>query len=683
MITLYMSQKNNPVIINEGAFSTETGILTLEISLDDYSLTGKTITAVFSQTAVETASLTVTNGLIQLPITLGLLVAGENQIQLNIREGLTLEQSPIMKWTVELSVAGTDPAPTDVDIITELLAEAGDIVDTQMPAFVAALNTRIDEIITTPAESVSAQEIIDARGGEATLGGRFNAQLADNEKYEIKGSSYGVDVDNADNHDQIIAALDVLVTNGGGTLRLPYGTIKTSPISFEGYNNIVIKGVGRSYPLTINTTIKIIGTNPTGSVGLQFSDTANPYVGGEWQAKFCKLEGIFLDCDNKCDIGINGNRGLELKDVTVRRAVTHGIQLEDYTYPVYLEQVESSYNGGHGLYVRGKMTTVYRVKDSEFTGNGGYGLLIEGGASVLFDNVLAQSNDVGGLKINKIAGYSGSYFLNGMMFINFYTEANGTLDVGDALYDGNNAVFITGYDKTNVSTGKPGGINFVGGKLNGTKALKIDAVWGCKFDGTAINGTADIESIGAYGIEITTVPTVASLLDVGDSLAVTSSFRQGTPKGIVYNGGIFPTRGRVLVLEFYLATIAAEATVNMSTLYQEMTGLTMGKGYSMMSDGSILGLRLVKKNAGNAGTITCKPVVYGGPGIHIDPTNAFAGGFVDLVLPCTTLNTISDFYAPGSFNFLQGSSVGIQLTASADYVAGTYDGYIAQLMIEI
>lgn len=45
------------------------------------------------------------------------------------------------------------------------------------------VDSRVDTIITTPAESVSAQEIIDARGGEATLGARVNgvvSQLAEN-----------------------------------------------------------------------------------------------------------------------------------------------------------------------------------------------------------------------------------------------------------------------------------------------------------------------------------------------------------------------------------------------------------------------------------------------------------------------------------------------------------------------
>lgn len=45
------------------------------------------------------------------------------------------------------------------------------------------INDRVDNIITTPADDVSAQEIIDARGEETALGGRFNkveSQLAEN-----------------------------------------------------------------------------------------------------------------------------------------------------------------------------------------------------------------------------------------------------------------------------------------------------------------------------------------------------------------------------------------------------------------------------------------------------------------------------------------------------------------------
>lgn len=54
---------------------------------------------------------------------------------------------------------GFDKVETDVNANANLITE---------------VNNRIDNIITTPAESVSAQEIIDARNGEAVLGDRLN-----------------------------------------------------------------------------------------------------------------------------------------------------------------------------------------------------------------------------------------------------------------------------------------------------------------------------------------------------------------------------------------------------------------------------------------------------------------------------------------------------------------------------
>lgn len=44
----------------------------------------------------------------------------------------------------------------------------------KIDAGVDAVNTRVNNIITTPVDGVSAQEIIDARNGEATLGTRLN-----------------------------------------------------------------------------------------------------------------------------------------------------------------------------------------------------------------------------------------------------------------------------------------------------------------------------------------------------------------------------------------------------------------------------------------------------------------------------------------------------------------------------
>ena len=93
MINLDMSSKYTPVRLTEQTFDIETGVLVLNISLGAYDLTGKTVTAVFSPSGVETAALSVVEGLLQLPIDPTLIVAGRNEIQLNIYEGAEHEVS--------------------------------------------------------------------------------------------------------------------------------------------------------------------------------------------------------------------------------------------------------------------------------------------------------------------------------------------------------------------------------------------------------------------------------------------------------------------------------------------------------------------------------------------------------------------------------------------------------------
>lgn len=123
MITLDMTKKADRVSISEGAFTLENGVLTLQISLGSYALTGKTVTAAFSPSLVETGSLVVTEGVIAIPISPSLVVAGNNYIQLNIRTLTTLEQSPIMLWQVGRSIISTTAPSADPDITGEILAD--------------------------------------------------------------------------------------------------------------------------------------------------------------------------------------------------------------------------------------------------------------------------------------------------------------------------------------------------------------------------------------------------------------------------------------------------------------------------------------------------------------------------------------------------------------------------------
>lgn len=121
MITLDMTKKHIDVAITEQSFVLESGILTLQISLGAYDLSGKTITAGFSITELETGALAVADGVIQLPIYYGLLAFGTNYIQLNIRQGTTLEQSPRMVLFVRNGVQTTPPTAEDATLVTYLV----------------------------------------------------------------------------------------------------------------------------------------------------------------------------------------------------------------------------------------------------------------------------------------------------------------------------------------------------------------------------------------------------------------------------------------------------------------------------------------------------------------------------------------------------------------------------------
>jgi len=145
MITLDMKKKAASVTINTGAFNLENDILTLEISVGDYDLTGKTITAVFSPKAVETSPLTVNaEGKIQLPIYASEVQQGVNYIQLNFRWGTNkLEQSPVMMWVIDKSLETTAPAQEQVDIITYLIAQYNQI----KADYEAAESLRVNEEI--------------------------------------------------------------------------------------------------------------------------------------------------------------------------------------------------------------------------------------------------------------------------------------------------------------------------------------------------------------------------------------------------------------------------------------------------------------------------------------------------------------------------------------------------------
>ena len=165
MINLDMSSKYTPVRLTEQAFDIETGVLVLNISLGAYDLTGKTVTAIFSPSGVETAALSVVEGLLQLPIDPTLIVAGRNEIQLNIYEGAEHEVSPIMVWRVGAALVGSTPASEYVDLLASLIAQSNAMAEDEALR-VTAENDR-ETAVGLMAEAEIAREEADAARQEA------------------------------------------------------------------------------------------------------------------------------------------------------------------------------------------------------------------------------------------------------------------------------------------------------------------------------------------------------------------------------------------------------------------------------------------------------------------------------------------------------------------------------------
>lgn len=183
-----MNDKTTPVRVDIGYFKTENNILTLEIYLVEdgiaYDLTGKTITAIF-QEKPPTSPLSVSDGLIQLPITSDLLVIGKNKFQLSLVYGdYSQELTPIFLWQIETPVvAGIDGE--SLDILTSLITQCNAINDAEalrvtsditrgetFDALVAEYNLLKADLLQQIAdgtESVDALEVLEADYAQKAL----------------------------------------------------------------------------------------------------------------------------------------------------------------------------------------------------------------------------------------------------------------------------------------------------------------------------------------------------------------------------------------------------------------------------------------------------------------------------------------------------------------------------------
>lgn len=491
----------------------------------------------------------------------------------------------------------------------------------------------------------------------------------------------------------IIASLDYLKSIGGGTLNIPSGVFTTSPLDLRAYKNIKIAGCGLSQPWSVVTTIKFISS---GEVGIQFSETVFPNTSYSYanQATDCILEDLVIECDNKVNVGVNANYSITLRNITVRRAIQDGIILEDYTYPVFLDKVESSFNGRHGLYARGNMTTKYFANRCEFSNNNGYGMYIEGGATSTFQDCLTQSNKRGGVKLfwNGDSNPNSISYVENLIFINHYFEANGTLSSNDPNYEGNYGLVITSTNKTSAANKKPRNIRFIQGALNASsqgKTYLIDSVYGLYFDGLQTDHSkGSIPTPTACHSMVTSIGASSADNAVNAPYPFITSYGVNSPKNVpflYYKGGVMGSRGRTQLLTFYVTNITAGQTVNMNIPLTSITGLSnLPNGFPLLQDSSILATELYKQTGagvgGRKGTLTAQ-LCYSYISDGTTPSTAVAG-VPSIVLDTATTNRVKTQYTPLQINLDTSFMIGFKLTASADYVPGTDTSVVLYVLLE-
>lgn len=524
----------------------------------------------------------------------------------------------------------------------------------------------------------------------------IDKQLADTAVY---ARAFGVHVaeepgfENYDNHDALLAAVSYATQLGkSADIQLPSGTILTSPISFQGYNEFrLIGSVARKFGGTKNPTlIKFIAS---GDVGLQFSDTVTPTPA--WMCKGVSLVGINIDGNNLVQNGVNGNFNFAMKDVNVQNCLANGIVIEDLGYPIHFDSVLSTFNSGNGITIKGPRTTKIDFYRCEFMSNGGWGIVLEGAASGHFLDCNVQSNAVGGLKIyhRTYSGYVGQQYLQDIIFTNFYTEQNGTLDPSNPLYEGNWAVWIGSQFATDGNTNLPRNIRFFGGLVNQStngKTLKLDAVTSCYIDfriPTAPGKVIEIDQTGRVnGVEFSTLAKEFQILSGMSTDYSLTSYYTSKPAGIAYNGGLFPSRGRTEILYFYVSTTAAFSSYQAITAqtFPDAMMSTFRKGYPAFKSGFIYGISVEKvSNTGSSGTIKVTPTMST-TGIGTTMTKIPVSGSGED--PTLSLNLVTSpkgrkTYTIGMFPYPDRCKLGVLLETDA-YTVGTDDGYIIGLMIE-
>ena len=548
------------------------------------------------------------------------------------------------------------------------------------------------------AEDLSAISGAGMVGTKQTGTGAVYRTQAEKNQDLVFVEDYGAVADGVtDNHDAILRAV-VAAQALGAVVQFKGGNYATSPISFQGYSNVHLRGLGGYIPVTSGAYTKITFLGTTG-IGFQFSDTTNPTTA--WRSSYSRIEGFFLEGGGAVDgngkwvsggvpTAINYSRGMVIKDVGVRHFASHGIIQEDNcdVPSGSMDDVSVGFCGGHGLWIRPGSSTIMRFTGCQFDGNRGYGMNIEGGSGISFQNVTTQANDRGGTKINYRAG--STFKPSHLYFLKLYTEGNGLLDGGDPNFEGNYALYVTS-DDAGANANCPNNLIFDDCSINksaGGKSINLDRVAMVQFRGTDLESmTIGVDFIiGANTYAMTSsgyhfFPTNAS---VGANHFTPTRQLAGTLNGFEVMGAWFPRRGRLRCLEFFVNDQAANTVALMET-WKSGAFTAPAKGYQVFGLGSIVGIT-IKKGAlggGSTGIISVRPLYAAGAGGNsIAPANPISGFTPVTMDTSNTVNSKTEYAIDTKKIADPDAIIGMELTTPVGYVAGTNKHILVQLWIE-
>lgn len=360
---------------------------------------------------------------------------------------------------------------------------------------------------------------------------------------------------------------------------------------------VTIQGSGR-YP-TKGTQLKIIGDPDNLGVALKRFDPGDTTP--SYQKRYFSLRDVFLNCNSKVAVGINGAYGTFIDNVWVRKATDTGIILENYTYPCRITNTVCDQNGKYGLLARGEFTTSYMLDHCEFNTNGEVGLYIQAAASVQCNNIIAQSNGICGVKLEK---KNASRWLEHVTFINLYTENNGN--------NNDNHVEVTAETLDTNPSHKPAFIEFVNCQINGS--FHVEACYSLKFSGQ-VHGTLET----AHEASV-----IDAMFDFGATASRPSNHASISSKFIVkylnhvffskefIEGGVFSNRGNIYKEDFFMQRLTNPSGALMDNALSFAVSTAL-KGFVIPSTGSIAKIIFSTSHVQSIhGSITCTPMIHAG-----------------------------------------------------------------------